>query len=85
VGLRFAALRPPLELSFRPQGLCTHPGPQETFSQIRLQIEGVSQRVTATLVLDGVECTYRRVITESYHGFMGCAHQTSLPFRLWTK
>ena len=66
-------------------GLCTHPGPQETISQIRLQIDGASQRVTATLMFDGVECTYRGVITESYHGFMDCADQTSLPLRLWTK
>jgi hypothetical protein len=66
-------------------GLCTHSGPQETISQIRLQFERSSQRVMAALVFDGVECTYRGVLAESYHGFMDCADQTSVPFRLWTK
>jgi len=66
-------------------GLCTHTGPQETISQIKLHIAGSSQRVTATLVFDGVECTYRGVLTESYHGFMDCADRTSLPLSLWTK
>jgi hypothetical protein len=66
-------------------GLCTHSGPPETISQIRLQIEKPSQRVMAALVFDGVECTYRGVLTESYHGFMDCADQTSVPLRLWTK
>jgi hypothetical protein len=42
-------------------GLCAHAGPQETTNQIRLQIDGASQRVTATLVFDGVECTYREL------------------------
>jgi hypothetical protein len=66
-------------------GLCTHTGPQETTSPIKLQIEGASQRVTATLVFEGAQCTYRGVLTESYHGFMDCGNQTSLPLRLWTK
>ena len=66
-------------------GLCTHDGPQETISQIRLQIEKSSQRVMAALAFDGVECTYHGVLTESYHGFMNCADQTSVPLRLWTK
>jgi len=66
-------------------GVCTHDGPQETISQIRLQVERSSQRVMAALVFDGVECTYRGVLTESYHGFMNCADQTSVPLRLWTK
>ena len=40
-------------------GLCSHTGPQETITQIKLQIERPSQRVMAALVFDGVECTYR--------------------------
>jgi len=72
-------------LVIRHVGLCTHSGPQETISQIRLRIERSSQRVVAALVFDGVECTYRGVLTESYHGFMDCVDQTSVPLRLWTK
>jgi hypothetical protein len=66
-------------------GLCTHDGPQETISHIRLQMERSSPRVMAALMFDGVECTYHGVLIESYHGFMDCADQTSVPLRLWTK
>jgi hypothetical protein len=66
-------------------GLCTHTGPQETISPIKLQLEGSSQRVAATLVFEGMQCTYRGVLTESYHGFMDCADQMTLPLRLWTR
>jgi hypothetical protein len=66
-------------------GLCTRDGPKETTGQIRLQVPGASMRATATLVFEGVECTYEGVLSESYHGFMNCADKTSLPLRLWTK
>jgi hypothetical protein len=72
-------------LVIKHMGLCTHTGPQETITQIKLQIERPSQRVMAAFVFDGVECTYRGVLTESYHGFMDCADQTSVPLRLWAK
>jgi hypothetical protein len=65
-------------------GLCTHTGPRETTSPIKLEIEG-SSHVTATLVLERAQCTYRGVLMESNDGFMDCADQTSLPLRLWTK
>jgi hypothetical protein len=66
-------------------GLCTHTGLQETTSQIKLQIAGSSRRVMATVAFEGLACTYQGVLSESYHGFMNCANQTSLPFRLWIK
>jgi hypothetical protein len=66
-------------------GLCTHTGPQEVTSKIKLQFAGSSQRVTAKLVFEGVDCIYQGVLTESYHGFMDCADHASLPLRLWTK
>jgi hypothetical protein len=66
-------------------GLCTHTGPQETTSQIKLQIAASSQRVAATVVFEGLTCTYQGVLSESYHGFMSCGKQTNLPLRLWAK
>ena len=66
-------------------GLCTHDGPKETTGQIRLHVIGSSSRANATVVFEGVECTYEGVLSESYHGFMNCADKTSLPLRLWTK
>ena len=70
-------------LAVKHVGLCTRDGPKETTGQIRFQVNGSSTRATATLVFEGVECTYD--LSESYHGFMNCADHTSLPLRLWTK
>jgi hypothetical protein len=72
-------------LAVKHVGLCTRDGAKETTGQIRFQITGSSTRATATLVFEGVECTYEGVLSESYHGFMNCADKTSLPLRLWTK
>jgi hypothetical protein len=65
--------------------LCTHDGPKETTGQIKLHVIGSSSRTTATVVFEGVECTYEGVLSESYPGFMNCADKTSLPLRFWTK
>jgi hypothetical protein len=65
--------------------LCTRDGPKETTGQIRFHVTDSSTRATATLVFEGVECTWEGVLSESYHGFMNCADKTSLPVRLWIK
>jgi ABC-type sugar transport system substrate-binding protein len=73
-------------LAVKHVGLCAHDGPKETTGQIRFQATGFAQRrVTATLVFEGVECTYEGVLSESYQGFMNCVDKTSLPLRLWTE
>jgi hypothetical protein len=72
-------------LAVKHVGLCTRDGPKETTGQIRFHVISSSSRATATLVFEGVECTYEGVLSESYHGFMNCADRTSLPLRLWTK
>jgi hypothetical protein len=66
-------------------GLCTHDGPNETVSQIRLRIVNAPSGIAATLVFEGSECTYQGMLSESHQGFMACADGTSLPLRLWTK
>ncbi len=66
-------------------GLCAHDGPKETTGQIRFHVTDSSTRAIATLVFEGIECTWEGVLSESYHGFMNCADKTSLPVRLWIK
>ena len=66
-------------------GSRTRDGPKEATGQIRLHVIGSSSRAAATLVFEGVECTYEGALSESHHGFMNCADKTSLPLRLWTK
>ena len=66
-------------------GLCTRDGPKETVGEIRFELIQSSSRVTATLDFDGSKCTYDGTLSESYHGFMDCGREGSLPLRLWTK
>ena len=61
-------------LAVKHVGLCTRDGPKETTGQIRFQLTGSSStRATATLVFEGVECTWEGILSEAYHGFMNCA------------
>ena len=66
-------------------GLCTHDGPKETVGEIRFEFDKSSSRITATLDFDGSKCTYKGMFSETYHGFMDCGREGSLPLRLWTK
>jgi hypothetical protein len=66
-------------------GLCTHDGPNEIAGRITMHVVGSSSRVHATLVFDGNECTYRGLLSPSYHGVMNCAGKPGIPLRLWTK
>jgi hypothetical protein len=66
-------------------GLCARDGPKETVGEIRLELTQSSPRITATLDFDGRKCTYRGIFSESYHGFMDCGREGSIPLRLWTK
>ena len=72
-------------LSVRHVGLCTRDGPKETVGKIRFELARSSSRITATLDFDGSKCAYKGVLSESYHGFMDCGSEGSLPLRLWTK
>ena len=72
-------------LSVRHVGLCTRDGPKETVGEIRFELARSSSRITATLDFDGNKCAYMGVLSESYHGFMDCGREGSLPLRLWTK
>ena len=71
-------------LTARHIGLCTRDGPKESIGEIRLELTQ-SSRISATLDFEGSKCTYKGLLSESYHGFMDCGGEGSLPLRLWTK
>ena len=66
-------------------GLCTRDGPKETIGEIRFELGKSSSGVIATIEFDGNKCAYKGILSESYHGFMDCGREGSLPLRLWTK
>jgi len=72
-------------LTIKHVGLCTHDGPTEMLSQLKLEFVDASAPVTATLNFDGHECSYRGYLSETYVGVLTCNKGLSLPLRLWAK
>ncbi len=72
-------------LTIKHVGLCSHDGPNETLSYIKLEFANASAPVTATLNFDGHECSYRGYLSESYNGVLTCTGGLTLPLRLWAR
>jgi hypothetical protein len=72
-------------LTMRHVGWCTQDGPEEKTGEIRLEITPQSSRLKATVSIDGVECTYRAKLSDSYTGKMECPGRAAVPLELWLK
>ena len=66
-------------------GICTVDSPEEKKGEIRLQISQPASRMSATLVLDGVECTYSGRLSDFYSGTMNCPARAPVPLKIWLK
>jgi hypothetical protein len=65
-------------------GICTVDRPEEKKGEIRLQISHPASRISATLLFDGVECTYSGRLSDFYSGSMNCP-TASVPLKIWLK
>src|SRR5260370_36499446 len=72
-------------LNIKHVGLCTHNGPNEMLSYLKLQFVNASAPIIATLNFEGRECSYRGYLSESSIGVLTCSDRLSLPLRLWVK
>ena len=72
-------------LTMKHVGWCTQEGPEEKSGEIRLQISTLSSRLKATVSVDGVDCTYRASLSDSYTGMMECPGRRAVPLELWVK
>jgi hypothetical protein len=72
-------------LTMKHVGWCTQEGPEEKTGEIRLQISTPPSRLKATVLVDGVECTYRASLSDSYTGMMACPGRAAVPLELWVK
>jgi hypothetical protein len=66
-------------------GLCTQGGLEVKTGEIRLQISRMLSRLTATLLVAGLECTYSGQLSDFYTGLMICPNREAVPLRLWVK
>ncbi len=65
-------------------GICTHDGPDQVDGQIRLQFAGATSQVTATLLFDGHQCSYRGRLSQSERGELVCPG-AAVPFNMWSQ
>jgi hypothetical protein len=72
-------------LKMKHVGVCTQDGPEEKTGALRLRISAASSRLSATLSVAGVECTYSGQLSDSYAGTMNCPGRPGVPLRLWVK
>jgi hypothetical protein len=72
-------------LSMKHVGICTQDGPEEKSGEIRLQISALSSRLNATLLVEGVACSYSAGLSDPYSGMMACPDREAVPLKLWLK
>jgi hypothetical protein len=73
-------------LTVRHVGMCTTGRPVEMSGEIRYRVTGwIKPRMTATLLLDGVECGFEGSLSDAYDGVMSCPQWNGVPVRLRVK
>jgi hypothetical protein len=72
-------------LSMKHVGICTQDGLEERTGAIRLQISAYSSQLDATLLVEGIECTYSAPLSDPYSGLMTCPDREAMPLKLWLK
>jgi hypothetical protein len=72
-------------LSMKHVGICTQDGPEEKSGEIRFQISALSSRLDATLLVEGVACSYSAGSSDPYSGMMACPDREAVPLKLWLK
>ena len=72
-------------LNFKHVGICTVDGPEEKKGELRLRISDTTTRVTATLLIEGIECTYSGDFKNQDNGMLNCPDRRSVPLTLSIK
>jgi hypothetical protein len=72
-------------LSMKHVGICTQDGPEEKTGEIRFQISALSSRLDATLLVEGIACSYSAAPSDPYSGMMACPDREAVPLKLWLK
>ena len=72
-------------LSMKHVGICTQDGPEQKTGEIRFQISALSSQLDATLLVEGLECTYSARSSNPYSGLMACPDRAAVPLKLWLR
>ena len=72
-------------LSMKHVGICTQDGPEQKTGEIRFQVLDVPPQLHATLLVDGVTCTYSGKRSDFSSGALICSGRAGVPLKLWLK
>jgi hypothetical protein len=72
-------------LSMKHVGICTQDGPEEKTGEIRFQISALSSQLDATLLVEGLACSYSARLSNPTSGLMACPDREAVPLKLWLK
>jgi hypothetical protein len=70
-------------LTMKHIGLCSQDGPEERRGDMRLWRSAFSSKAEATLLIEGVECTFSGAMLDSYAGMIVCPDRRPVPLALW--
>lgn len=66
-------------------GLCTKDGPQEQTGELRFQLSRSATRIDATVLLDGLLCTFNAKKSDAFNGVMKCPEREDMPMLIWVR
>jgi hypothetical protein len=72
-------------LTMRHVGVCSQDGPEEKTGEIRLRLSDRAPELRATLVIEGVACSYSASLADGYKGAMSCPDRRGVPLTLWIR
>jgi len=73
------------QLAMTHVGMCAQDGPQRKMGEIHVRFSHLFSSMKATLLMDGVECSYSATLTDSYNGLMECPGRRAVPMTVWVK
>ena len=72
-------------LSMKHIGIFTQDGPEEKSGEIGFHFSALTRELNATLLVEGIECSYSAQPSEPYSGMMACRDREAVPLKLWLK
>ncbi len=72
-------------LTLKHTGLCTKDGPEEKSGELRFQLSRSSSRMEATLLIDGVACSFAAKKSHAFNGMMKCPDRDDVPLLVWVR
>jgi hypothetical protein len=69
-------------LTLKHIGFCSADGPEEKTGELRLDVSDPPNEAAATLLIDGIACTFTGRLADEYNGVMTCPDRPGVPMKL---